>query len=337
MRSEVHCLGERTALLQGAQEGLPEIDRGLEPPLGVLLQGLDQKDLDAHGNLHLWVRLGEPRHRVVDVRQHGLHGRRPHEGGRAGQHFIEHDSQGVQVAGRPHRVAQRLLGTQVLRRADDHAGTGHRLYGFVVHQFGDAEVEYSDLFLVVLLDDEQVVRLQVSVQDTLVVRFLERLTCLQHQPRRPVGIERPFLLNEPGDGVSFEQFHGVVDQSFPGHSEVVQGNGVAATQFGDGRGLREEALDQAIVLHHFPAQHLERNTSLDEVLLRLVDHPHPTSTDLPQHVVAIFQHLANEVPLHGGNEVRAVFATPLSRQRVFLEAFWAVLLHISYSLYVKRL
>ena len=69
----------------------------------------------------------------------------PRERRAAGEHLVEHDAEGVEVAAGVDRQALGLLGREVGGRAHDRAGLGEVLLGAGVDGPGDAEV--GDLHL----------------------------------------------------------------------------------------------------------------------------------------------------------------------------------------------
>ena len=84
----------------------------------------------------------------------------------AGEHLVEHDAERVDVGLRADAAAARLLGREVLRRADDRADLGHlRIAGV-----RDAEVGHLDAPVVA---HEHVVRLDVAVHDAVLVRVAQ--------------------------------------------------------------------------------------------------------------------------------------------------------------------
>ena len=81
----------------------------------------------------------------------------------AGEHLVEHDAERVDVGLAGHRLAERLLGRDVVGRAEHPAG---QRQAFLGQRAGDAEVR--DL-RAALLAEEDVVRLDVAVDDLAVV------------------------------------------------------------------------------------------------------------------------------------------------------------------------
>ena len=97
-----------------------------------------------------------------------------------GEQLEEHAAGGVQVGARVDRLALRLLGREVLGRADDGLGLGHRRVG-VGHRAGDAEVHHLDRAVV---GDHDVRGLDVAVDDAVAVAVAERVEDALGDPQR---------------------------------------------------------------------------------------------------------------------------------------------------------
>ena len=98
---------------------------------------------------------------------------------RAGQQLVQQHAQRVDVAaGVDVEVVQlRLLGAHVLQRADHRAELGEqRLLGqLLAGRLGHAEVDHLRHRLAVVQGDQHVGRLEVAVDDPLLVGVLDRL------------------------------------------------------------------------------------------------------------------------------------------------------------------
>ena len=101
----------------------------------------------------------------------------------AGEHLVEDDPERVDVGLRGDLVAERLLGRDVVGRAEHAAGGGQALR---LERAGDAEVGDLGAALVV---DQDVLRLDVAVDEAVLVRALER----------------PADLDRVGDGLGHRQ------------------------------------------------------------------------------------------------------------------------------------
>lgn len=103
-------------------------------------------------------------------------------------------------------------------------------------------------------------------------------------------------------------------------------------QGGNSTGFVEEPLHCTLVLDDLSAEHFERHDALDQVLFGSVDDPHPALADSFQDCVPIIQDLADQILVHGGDEVRAVIGALLHMEGVLLEAFGTVFHHVIGSL-----
>ena len=273
-----------------------------KPLTRLLGQRPGEECLDAAGYLRIRVPLAQRRHRIADVRPHGLHRSIRQERRLARKHLVKHDSQRIEVAGRHHHVAESLLGTQVLRRTNDHPGASHVVYGSITHELGDAEIKDLQLFAPLFHRHEEVVRLEIPVEDVVFVGLFKGTACLEQQTRGADMFYGSFVPDDVGERPALEQLHRVVQKAVAGDPEVVQCYRVAAVERRNGPGFVEKPLDRTFVLYDFPAQHLQRNDPLDEVLFGLVNHPHAAPSDALHHCVALVENLTRQVLVHGRNQ-----------------------------------
>ena len=120
------------------------------------------------------------------MRQQQLHRRFFVEGQPARQHFVEDDADTVQIAAAVHRLAAGLFGAHVARRADGELGVAdltHAVGRIRGAQLGQAEVHHLEhLVIRVRIDDHQVGRLQIAVDDAFGVGGLQDLAEHAQQP-----------------------------------------------------------------------------------------------------------------------------------------------------------
>jgi hypothetical protein len=114
---------------------------------------------------------------------------RVNEGRAARQHLVEQHADAVEVARRPDRQAETLLGRHVARRADDEARLGRgvraRHLGRGRQHLGDAEVEHADAVLV----EHDVRGLEVAVDDAERVGFRQHVADFGGDPHGALGRE----------------------------------------------------------------------------------------------------------------------------------------------------
>ena len=128
-------------------------------------------------------------------RQHGSR-RTTREWGRPGQHFVGKDSPRIDIGARVgERIGRRLLRRHIRRRAEGHS---HRRQvrvaagGRRTHCLGDAEVRDHRR----VAREQDVVRFDIAVYDTLLVRRRERARDLPHHTHRFVDRQFP-VVREP--------------------------------------------------------------------------------------------------------------------------------------------
>src|SRR5688500_16116536 len=106
---------------------------------------------------------------VVEDRVHGVYVVVTGKGTQAGQHFVEHDGEGEDIASEINAAPKDLLRRHIFDRAHNRAGTGmnlnHGSFGAVgrdgtlaLDEFGQAEVQNLGVAVAV---DHQVFRLEV--------------------------------------------------------------------------------------------------------------------------------------------------------------------------------
>ncbi len=133
-----------------------------------------------------------------------IKGRRPSE------QFVQQYAQRIDVAARVDIEARhfRLLGTHVQRRPD-HLGEGReqRLLGeLLVGRFGDAEIDHLGNRPAIVERDQHIRRLDVAVDDPLLVRMLHGMTDL-HEQFQPLVDRQVVLVAVLGDRDAANQFH----------------------------------------------------------------------------------------------------------------------------------
>ena len=204
------------------------------------------------------------------------------KGGPASEHLIEDHPERVQIAPSVERLALGLLGGHVPRRSEDRACLRfdgvHRLVVRAEH-LCDSEVEHLDDLFVRLVRaeprEEQVVRLQVAVDDPLVVGLGERTQRLPRRvegrgsvetSRRASGADRATRLRAAPSR----------DRTRPCRSVP---KSKTVTVLGDVRRLlarasRRNRRTTRLVEGTFAAQDLDGDLSTDRRLLRAIDRSH---------------------------------------------------------------
>ncbi len=175
----------------------------------------------------------------------------------------------------------RLLGRDVARRAHQVAGAGLVLAAAVGRQqLGDAEVEQLDLVVVAGPVQEHVLRLEVAVDDALVVRGRQRLAhAVDDAPDLGQGQRR--ARRTLAQVLAAQHLHhqeaAAVGQL--AHGEHVDDAGVADAV--DRARLLHEAGDRVEVHAQLGPQHLDRDPLADDRVHRLVHEAHAAFAEQP--------------------------------------------------------
>jgi hypothetical protein len=130
--------------------------------------------------------------------------------GRAGQQLVEHHAERVDVAARVDvdLIHLRLLGRHVLERPDDQpqAREPRVLRQLRLGRLGQPEVDHLRHGLAVIAGDEHVGRLEVAVDDPLLVRVLHGLAD-QDEQLQPFPGREAMPVAVLGDGHALDQLH----------------------------------------------------------------------------------------------------------------------------------
>ena len=215
--------------------------------------------------------LAHARHRLAHV----LHGD-GHEvlagvGRLAGQKLVEDGRQRVLVGALVHTLPARLLGSDVLARAEKRSGLGEAVGG--IERASDAEIRHlGDAVLV----DEDVVRLHVSMDDAVLVRECEAPRDLVHEGDGLVDRQGALPLAERLQGLSVDVLE---DDELPALelAPVDHGDDVRVIQLRERSRLTLEALDVLRVVREVLVQDLDCDRALEHAIARSVDARHPTA------------------------------------------------------------
>ena len=190
----------------------------------------------------------------------------------AGQHFVAHRAQRVDVAARVGiaRLPGQLLRAHVRQGAHDLPGLGH-VGGGVALQAGDAEVQ--DLRLAALVD-QHVRRLQVAVDDAALVGELRRARQLRQQAdaRAQVGLGLGQVLAQVG---AADQLQREPRRRHPAHQVLARGvqpHDPGMLELAEDLDLAMEALQRPA---RHAAHHLERHVARRMRFAGQVDPAHP--------------------------------------------------------------
>ncbi len=257
-------------------EGEGEVARGLETVLRALLEAVQHEALERCGERR--GEIGQGRWVLPQDGGQGLGHGVPDERPLPAQHFVEHAAQGEEVGARVRPLSHRLLRGHVAGGSQHRArvraprlGLQARLVlGRRLQVGGQAEVEDLDP---PVRRDEEVRRLEVPVDDALVVRRREAARDLGGVLDRPPLGQRPSREPLP-EGPPLEQFRHGVGRAVV-HAEVVDGEDARVGERGEGLRLVLEAGQPVRIPGEALGQDLDGNGAVEAGVPRPVDLAHP--------------------------------------------------------------
>src|SRR2546428_1570321 len=250
---------------------MEQLGRRLVTIARIALDGLEHDGLE---------RRVEPRHEVAGqpwlfVRLGAHHCQRigAGEGQVAGDHLVEDGAEGVDVGARVAASTADLLRRDVVRRADRgrEAEPGDPPCRFVQR---DAEID--DLHQP-RRGDQDVLRLEVAMHDSVLVHVLQRLADLLRDGERASGGQRMLLLHELAQALALHQLHRHVHPALVAGLEELDDVGVIEPL--PDLLFALEALEENHVALELEVRDLERDGSAAGGVLRLEDRGHPAPGD----------------------------------------------------------
>ena len=244
--------------------------RGRVPLLGRLRERAGEHRIE---RCELGPRVRHRRRRVVEVREHGgeLAGapvRRP-----AGQALVEDAAERVEIRAAVELLATGLLGRDVVDRPGER-----RIARETVHRGGVRRQPEVGQVRPVGLVDEDVPRLDVTVDQAAAVRRVQCVRHLGQQIERPLGRKRALRLDQVAELASVDEPHRQVDDpvGFPGG---VDREDARVLEPGRNPGLAQEALAEPLVRRQLGRERLERDAPVEHELVGEVDRPGRSAAD----------------------------------------------------------
>ncbi len=254
-----------------------ELVRRLKALVRALGQRLAHHGIHRPGHLHV-----EPRRRQRVLLQHLVHGGRGRaaEGALARQELVEDDAGREQVGATVDGESHDLLGRHVARRAEHRAHLRH------VRRFDVRDAEIGDLDAAVLEQDD-VGRLDVAVNDAEPVRVAERVEDPGHHPH-DVGGREPLVGFEVAlELATADEFHRDVPDALV-LADFVDRDDVGVRQPPGSLRLAAKAGNHRLGMlagELVRANRLERDDALDHGVEPLVDDAHGTAAELAADLV----------------------------------------------------
>ena len=197
------------------------------------------------------------------------------EGELARRHLEQGDPDRIEIAaGVDGSLARGLLGGHVRRRAHHRARLGIPAADFR-GELGDAEVhQLHHVATAGLLDQEDVVRLEVAVDDAAIVRRLQRAAALQQDGAGALKRHGPPRFQESLQRHAVQELHHEVVPAFVGDVEVEDLDDVVVADEVDRPRLVEEAVHHRLLGRVLRMQHLDRDLGPDGRVLAQIDGAH---------------------------------------------------------------
>ena len=257
----------------GRVEGVHKRGRG-RPPLCRFFRGAFLDRAHDGPRHHL---LGRLRQGIVHVlHQNGDRGvgrERRH----AGEHFISHHGEAVNVAAMIGRFAKRLLWRHVLRRPGKKARTCHTRADF--EHVGESKIADADSIRAV---EEDVGRLDVSMDHAVRVRIVERACDGSQQAHDLAGVETA-VFEERADRPTGEKSHAHPRDSIVDAAGIDR-HDVRVLESGNDPGFPFEPLRESHVVQELGRQHFERDCTVEAAVARFVHRCHPASPEHPHNL-----------------------------------------------------
>ena len=193
----------------------------------------------------------------------------------AGEHFVKDHAERIDVGAMVGCLGSRVLFRgHVVRRADSLLLVWRAV---APQHLGDAEV--GDFHLAGLVE-QQVFRLDVAVDDCMIVRVLQRVADWRHDGQGLFRLQ-PARAEELAQVHAVNILHQQVKQPV-GLSEVVDRDNVRVTQFCERLGLASEAFGELRIFFPLGGEDLEGHEPVERFLPRLVNHPHAAAPQAGQ-------------------------------------------------------
>ena len=268
---------------QAPLDGGAQFGRGLVAFQPVFVQHALQQRAHRIGNL---AQLPPGRRRLQmlgDDLRHLARERRP-----AGEQNPERHPQRIDVRAHVEVAFLQLLGTRVQRRADEARGGQLRVRIVSAVRAREAEVDHLDeepvLAVLVLVDDHEVRRLDVAVDETLARRRRQRARDLEPDAQRRLQRQRPDAFDEAFQRLAVDELHRV-EEPLRIDAQVVDGGDVRVAHPRGDPGLADETLAGGLAVDVVRADDLQGDVAAQVRVERLVGDAHRPAAEFPQRAV----------------------------------------------------
>ena len=168
-----------------------------------------------------------------------------------------------------------MLGRHVSGSSDRHASGGQSRVASVSERTSDAEIRHHRTSGLVVDDD--VVRLDITVDDVAIVRVSERFGDFSQNATHLYGWHWTVLLQAHAEVVALDVRHDEVDE-IVALFDGVDRNDVRVIQLGRGLGFAQESLTNVGAEAQLRRQHFDRDLALQPFVTRAVHDAHAATT-----------------------------------------------------------
>jgi len=202
------------------------------------------------------------------------------EGRFPGRHLVQETAETVDIGPAVQVFPLDLLGAHVMGGADEHPCLGKSC---VVYCLGDAKIHHDRLTLFV---DEDVLRLDVTMHHSPLMGVLEGETHLYPEPCGHLRVERSALKDELGERNTLDVRHGVVGESALA-VDIMNLYDIGMREVRGDLRLAEKPEGEVFIERQLLREELQRDQTLEAVILREKHDSHPPAAELTDYLVAI--------------------------------------------------
>jgi hypothetical protein len=249
---------------EGRLDRLAEGDGVLEAEIAVLLQSAQHHPIDGGRDVQVAPPLAGRLGRIGEVTADDAHRRVGVERDVARHQLVKDHRRRIQVGAAVQPLGARLLRRHVLGRAAHQALHGQHRRSIVLFLgqrcLRDAEVAHLDeVFFAAALDEHDVARLEIAVDDPLRVRLVQRVQDLRHDPCHAPQRQRKIVADHLREVAPREQLHRDVQRAVLVFTRVDDLDGVRVVEQRRALRLALEAAHQPVVLQQVVVEDLDRH------------------------------------------------------------------------------
>ena len=229
---------------------------------------------------NLWIVITRRTRRSGCALNHHFVRRAARERKRSGEHFVEHDAQRVDVRSAIECNPLHLLRRHVMRRADHLPRFGQR---GVLDGLGQTEIGDQDLPPPV---DENVLRLEIAMDDALIMRRLQPLADLPEDVDDARQRQASFASQQGREVLTIDILHRQ-ELDAAGFAEVVNAQDVFVSDVAGELDLALESIEDRRMAGEIEADHFQGDVAVELAIAREINLTHTALAEPLHDVVAL--------------------------------------------------